>query len=137
VRGFFASKLKGHSRKFRIVPDSFVYVWTIEQRNVVRWFGINADIDDRKPVAQKTVRRRAASARELQTPQAEESSTLLDMATDWKASSTSEGLFEGLDRGTGEIKWTGTRVDLVFGFNSQLRAIAEVYASAATRRRSS
>jgi len=43
---------------------------------------------------------------------------------------TSEGLFEGLDRGTCEIKWTGTRVDLVFGFNSQLRAIAEVYASA-------
>jgi catalase-peroxidase len=55
---------------------------------------------------------------------------LLDMATEWKASSTSEGLFEGLDRGTGEIKWTATRVDLVFGSNSQLRAIAEVYASA-------
>jgi catalase-peroxidase len=52
------------------------------------------------------------------------------MATEWKASSTSEGLFEGLDRGTGEIKWIATRVDLVFGFNSQLRAIAEVYASA-------
>jgi catalase-peroxidase len=52
------------------------------------------------------------------------------MASDWKASSTSEGLFEGLDCGTGEIKWTATRVDLVFGFNSQLRAIAEVYASA-------
>jgi catalase-peroxidase len=55
---------------------------------------------------------------------------LLDMATDWKASSTSEGLFEGLDRATGEIKWTATRVDLIFGSNSQLRAIAEVYASA-------
>ncbi|WP_158791678.1 catalase/peroxidase HPI [Granulicella sp. L60] len=54
---------------------------------------------------------------------------LLDMATDWKPSSTSEGLFEGLDRGTGEIKWTATRVDLIFGSNSQLRAIAEVYAS--------
>jgi catalase-peroxidase len=54
---------------------------------------------------------------------------LLDMATDWKASSTSEGSFEGLDRGTGEIKWTATRVDLIFGSNSQLRAIAEVYAS--------
>jgi catalase-peroxidase len=54
---------------------------------------------------------------------------LLDMATEWKASSTSEGLFEGLDRGTGEIKWTATRVDLIFGSNSQLRAIAEVYAS--------
>jgi catalase-peroxidase len=55
---------------------------------------------------------------------------LLDMATDWKASSTSEGSFEGLDRATGETKWTATRVDLIFGSNSQLRAIAEVYASA-------
>ena len=55
---------------------------------------------------------------------------LLDMATEWKASSTVEGLFEGLDRQTGEIKWTATRVDLIFGSNSQLRAIAEVYASA-------
>ena len=54
---------------------------------------------------------------------------LLDMATEWKASSTSEGSFEGLDRATGEIKWTATRVDLIFGSNSQLRAIAEVYAS--------
>jgi catalase-peroxidase len=55
---------------------------------------------------------------------------LLDMATEWKASSTSEGSFEGLDRTTGEIKWTATRIDLIFGSNSQLRAIAEVYASA-------
>ena len=47
---------------------------------------------------------------------------LLDMKTDWKASSTSEGVFEGLDRATGELKWTGTRVDLIFGSNSQLRA---------------
>jgi catalase-peroxidase len=54
---------------------------------------------------------------------------LLDMATEWKASSTAEGAFEGLDRATGEVKWTGTRVDLVFGSNSQLRAISEVYAS--------
>ena len=54
---------------------------------------------------------------------------LLDMATEWKAASTGEGLFEGLDRETGEIKWTATRVDLIFGSNSQLRAIAEVYAS--------
>jgi catalase-peroxidase len=54
---------------------------------------------------------------------------LLDMKTDWKASSTSEGTFEGLDRATGELKWTGTRVDLIFGSNSQLRAISEVYAS--------
>jgi catalase-peroxidase len=54
---------------------------------------------------------------------------LLDMNTKWQASPTSEGVFEGRDRATGEIKWTGTRVDLVFGSNSQLRAIAEVYAS--------
>jgi catalase-peroxidase len=52
---------------------------------------------------------------------------LLDMGTKWEASST-EGVFEGRDRATGKIKWTGTRVDLVFGSNSQLRAIAEVYA---------
>jgi catalase-peroxidase len=52
---------------------------------------------------------------------------LLDMNTKWQASSTLEGVFEGLDRVTGEIKWTGTRVDLIFGSNSQLRAIAEVY----------
>ena len=122
VNGFFASDLKGHSRKFRMVPDSFV--WTIEQRNVVRRFRISADIDGRRPVAQKTVRRRGASARDLQTPSRGELN-LLDMATEWKASSTSEGLVEGLDRGTDEIKWTATRVD-----NSQFRAIAEVYASA-------
>jgi catalase-peroxidase len=54
---------------------------------------------------------------------------LLDMATEWKASSTSDGLFEGLDRATGDTKWTATRVDLIFGSNSQLRAIAEVYAA--------
>jgi catalase-peroxidase len=54
---------------------------------------------------------------------------LLDMATEWKASSTAEGVFEGLDRSTGEVKWTASRVDLVFGSNSQLRAIAEVYAA--------
>ena len=53
---------------------------------------------------------------------------LLDMGTKWQASSTEEGVYEGLDRATGEIKWTGTRVDLVFGSNSQLRAISEVYA---------
>ena len=55
---------------------------------------------------------------------------LLDMNTTWQASSASEGLFEGRHRATGEIKWTGTRVDLVFGSHSQLRAIAEVYACA-------
>ncbi len=54
---------------------------------------------------------------------------LLDMKTKWQSSPSSEGVFEGRDRATGEIKWTGTRVDLVFGSNSQLRAIAEVYAS--------
>ena len=53
---------------------------------------------------------------------------LLDMNTEWQASSASEGVFEGRARGTGELKWTGTRVDLIFGSNSQLRAIAEVYA---------
>ena len=53
---------------------------------------------------------------------------LLDMSTTWQASGTSEGVFEGRDRGTGEVKWTGTAVDLVFGSNSRLRAIAEVYA---------
>src|ERR1700736_5439760 len=52
---------------------------------------------------------------------------LLNMNTKWQASSTTAGVFEGRDRATGEIKWTGTRVDLVFGSNSQLRAIAEVY----------
>jgi catalase-peroxidase len=53
---------------------------------------------------------------------------LLDMNTKWEPSSTSEGVYDGRDRATGKIKWTGTRVDLVFGSNSQLRAIAEVYA---------
>jgi len=52
---------------------------------------------------------------------------LLDMNTKWQPS-TSEGVYEGHDRATGKIKWTGTRVDLIFGSNSQLRAIAEVYA---------
>jgi catalase-peroxidase len=53
---------------------------------------------------------------------------LLDMNTKWQKSATSEGVLEGRDRATGELKWTGTVVDLVFGSNSQLRAIAEVYA---------
>jgi len=53
---------------------------------------------------------------------------LLDMNTKWQASPKSEGVFEGRDRATGEIKWTGARVDLIFGSNSQLRAIAEFYA---------
>ncbi len=50
------------------------------------------------------------------------------MATEWKATSDTEDVFEGRDRGTGKLKWNGSRVDLVFGSNSQLRAIAEVYA---------
>jgi catalase-peroxidase len=53
---------------------------------------------------------------------------LLDMKTKWQKSATSEGVLEGRDRATGELKWTGTVVDLVFGSNSQLRALAEVYA---------
>ena len=53
---------------------------------------------------------------------------LLDMGTEWKTVSDDKDLFEGRDRKTGEVKWTGTRVDLIFGSNSQLRAIAEVYA---------
>ncbi len=53
---------------------------------------------------------------------------LLDMGTEWKPVSNDDDVFEGRDRKTGELKWTGTRVDLVFGSNSQLRAIAEVYA---------
>jgi catalase-peroxidase len=55
---------------------------------------------------------------------------LLDMGTEWRAVSEAQDLFEGRDRKTGAVKWTGTRVDLVFGSNSQLRALAEVYASA-------
>jgi len=54
---------------------------------------------------------------------------LLDMGTKWQKSATAEGVLEGRDRASGELKWTGTVVDLVFGSNSQLRAIAEVYAS--------
>jgi catalase-peroxidase len=54
---------------------------------------------------------------------------LLDMKTKWQPCPTCEGAYEGRDRATGELKWTGTRVDLIFGSNSQLRAIAEVYAS--------
>ena len=53
---------------------------------------------------------------------------LIDFGTTWKESSTSKGLFEGMDRITGKIKWSGTRVDLIFGSNSELRALAEVYA---------
>ena len=55
---------------------------------------------------------------------------LLDMSTVWKPTSESEETFEGCDRATGELKWTGTRADLIFGSNSELRALAEVYGSA-------
>ncbi|MGA2159618.1 MAG: catalase/peroxidase HPI [Dehalococcoidia bacterium] len=55
---------------------------------------------------------------------------LLDMSTTWDATSEDKDVFEGRDRATGEVKWTGTRVDLIFGSNSQLRALAEVYGSA-------
>jgi len=54
---------------------------------------------------------------------------LLDMSTQWSKSSKGEGIYEGRDRGTGELRWTATPVDLVFGSNSELRAIAEVYAA--------
>ncbi|MEO6817465.1 MAG: peroxidase family protein, partial [Edaphobacter sp.] len=54
---------------------------------------------------------------------------LLDMGTEWKPTSGAQDVFEGRDRKTGEVKWTGTRVDLIFGSHSQLRALAEVYGS--------
>lgn len=53
---------------------------------------------------------------------------LIDFSTTWKASESNKNVFEGRDRATGELKWTGTRVDLIFGSNSELRSIAEVYA---------
>jgi catalase-peroxidase len=52
---------------------------------------------------------------------------LLDMGVEWKPTSESEDVFEGRDRSSGEVRWTGTRADLVFGSNSELRALAEVY----------
>ncbi len=55
---------------------------------------------------------------------------LLDMGTEWKATSDAKEVFEGHDRKTGEVRWTGTRADLIFGSHSQLRALAEVYATA-------
>ena len=62
---------------------------------------------------------------------------LLDMGTTWQPTSAAEETFEGRDRRTGEVRWTASRVDLVFGSNSQLRAIAEVYAERRRGRRSS
>jgi len=55
---------------------------------------------------------------------------LLDMGTVWKAITEAHDVFEGRDRKTNELKWTGTRVDLIFGSHSQMRALAEVYAQA-------
>jgi catalase-peroxidase len=55
---------------------------------------------------------------------------LLDMSTKWQKSSNSESIYEGIDRKTGALKWTATPVDLIFGSHSELRAIAEIYASA-------
>jgi len=60
---------------------------------------------------------------------------LLDMSTVWKATDATAELFEGCDRASGEVKYTGTRVDLVFGSNSVLRALAEVYASSDAKQR--
>jgi catalase-peroxidase len=54
---------------------------------------------------------------------------LLDMSTQWTKSSSADGVYEGHDRKTGKLKWTATPVDLIFGSNSELRAVAEVYAS--------
>jgi len=55
---------------------------------------------------------------------------LLDMSTKWNKSTKEEGIYEGVDRKTGKLKWTATPVDLLFGSNSELRAVAEVYAEA-------
>jgi catalase-peroxidase len=54
---------------------------------------------------------------------------LIDMGTEWKPASDAADVFEGRDRKTGELRWTGTRVDLIFGSHSELRALAEVYGS--------
>ena len=54
---------------------------------------------------------------------------LLDMSTQWSRSSSAQGIYEGRDRGTGQLRWTATPVDLLFGSHSELRALAEVYAA--------
>ena len=59
---------------------------------------------------------------------------LLDMGTEWRPAAT-EGVYEGRDRASGQVRWTGTRVDLAFGSNSELRALAEVYASDGNERK--
>jgi catalase-peroxidase len=60
---------------------------------------------------------------------------LLDMGTQWQPSNGPEGVYEGRDRKTNGVKWTGTRVDLIFGSHSQLRALAEVYACADSKKK--
>ena len=55
---------------------------------------------------------------------------LLDMSTQWKQSVKEEGIYEGIDRNSAKVKWTATPVDLIFGSNSELRAVAEVYGAA-------
>jgi catalase-peroxidase len=60
---------------------------------------------------------------------------LLDMGTQWQPRSGEEGVYEGRDRKTNAVKWTGTRVDLIFGSHSQLRAFAEVYGSAGSKKK--
>jgi catalase-peroxidase len=60
---------------------------------------------------------------------------LLDMSTKWEKSATTEGIYEGHDRKTGALKWTATPVDLIFGSNAELRAVAEVYAESDGQRR--
>jgi catalase-peroxidase len=60
---------------------------------------------------------------------------LLDMSTTWKAASETDDVFEGRDRVSGKLKWTGTRIDLIFGSNSQLRALAEVYGCADSQKK--
>jgi catalase-peroxidase len=60
---------------------------------------------------------------------------LLDLGTTWKSSNEEQTLFEGSDRKTGEIKWTGTRADLIFGSNSELRALTEVYGSSDSQKK--
>jgi catalase-peroxidase len=61
---------------------------------------------------------------------------LLDMSTEWKKSASDQNVYEGCDRKTGQVKWNGTAVDLVFGYNSQLRALAEVYAQEDSKEKS-
>jgi catalase-peroxidase len=71
--------------------------------------------------------RHGVFTRRPETPSNDFFVNLLDMSTTWQATSEDEDVFEGRDSATGDLKWTGTRFDLIFGSNSQLRAVAEVY----------